>query len=92
MDKAAFQKQRHGQFFRATEEDRDERTWHWLRKGKLKKETEGLITAAQDQALRTNSIKHRIDKQDIAATCRMFGQQEETVEHVVAECTMLAQK
>ena len=63
-----------------------------MRKGRLKKGTEGLITAAQDQALRTNSIKHRIDKQDIAATCRMCGQQEETIRHVLAECTMLPQK
>ena len=57
MDKTAFQEQRcerfvakplHGQFFRATEEDRDERTWDWLRKGRLKRETEGLVTAAQE--------------------------------------------
>ena len=37
-----------------------------VKKGKLKKETEGLITAAQDQALRTNSIKNMIDKQQFS--------------------------
>ena len=93
-DTTAFQEQRRerfvakplcDQFFRAM--DKEERTWDWLRKGRLKKETEGLITAAQDQALRRNSIKHRIDKQDVAATCRMCGQREETVGLVVAEYT-----
>ena len=36
------------------------RTWNWLKVGNLKKETEGLITAAKDQALRTNVIKTQI--------------------------------
>ena len=35
----------------------------WLKKGELKKESEGLLTAAQEQALRTNAIKAKIDKQ-----------------------------
>ena len=30
---------------------RDKKTWKWLIKGRLKKETEGLIIAAKDQAL-----------------------------------------
>ena len=38
------------------------KTWEWLRRGELKKETEGLITAAQDQSLRTNVMKARIEK------------------------------
>ena len=36
----------HGQFLRQTEEIRDDATWGWFRKGDLKKETEGMITAA----------------------------------------------
>ena len=43
-----------------------EASWDWLNKGDLKKETEGLITTAQDQALRTNAIKARIEKQDLS--------------------------
>ena len=81
----------HGQFFGSTQ-DRDEKSWEWIKKGKLKKETEGLLMAAQDQALRTNSIKCRVDKQKVSPSCRMCGEREETVAHVTAECKMLAQK
>ena len=45
------EKQLHGQFWRNTAEIRDKKTWEWLKKGRLKKETEGMIMAAQDQAL-----------------------------------------
>ena len=37
-------------FLRCTEEVASSKTWEWLRRGELKKETEGLITAAQDQS------------------------------------------
>ena len=45
------EKQLHGKFIRETEEVRSEETWGWIRKGYLKKETEGLIFAAQEQVL-----------------------------------------
>ena len=41
------------------------------RQGVLKKETEGLILAAQDQAFRTNAIKARIDKSQTDSICRV---------------------
>ena len=34
-----------------------------MKKGEFKKETEGLLIAAKEQALRTNAIKAKIDKQ-----------------------------
>ena len=34
-----------------------QKTWTWLRKGNLKRETESLLIAAQDNAIRTNHIK-----------------------------------
>ena len=49
----------HDRFLRCTEEVASSKTWEWLRRGELKKETEGLITAAQDQSLRTNVMKAR---------------------------------
>ena len=46
----------HGQYEKLTVGVRSSDSWDWLRKGSLKKETEGMIMA-QDQALRTNVIK-----------------------------------
>ena len=45
-------KKLHGKFVRETEEVRSKETWGWIRKGYLKKETEGLIFSTQEQALR----------------------------------------
>ena len=45
--------------------------------------------AAQDQALRTSSIKHNMDKQELSPACRLCGEREETVSHIAAECKML---
>ena len=53
-------KQLHREFWRNTL-IRDKKRWEWLKKGRLKKEMEGMIIAAQDQVLRTNSIKRIID-------------------------------
>ena len=44
------EKQLHREFWRNMLV-RDKKTWKWLIKGRLKKETEGLIIAAEDQAL-----------------------------------------
>ena len=46
----------HGQFFRQTREIYDPESWGWLRDGELKKETEGIMMAAQTQSLRTNTV------------------------------------
>ena len=81
----------HGQFLRQTHDVRGEASWDWLNKGDLKKETEGLITAAQDQALRTNAIKARVEKQDLSPLCRMCGAKDGTTHHLVCECSKLAQ-
>ena len=51
-------------FFKETASVREEKeSWPWLKDGyrDLKKETEGLILAAQEQAIRTNWIKKMID-------------------------------
>ena len=50
----------HGQFVRQTEEILWNESWFWLKKGSLKRETESLIMAAQEQALATNLMKARI--------------------------------
>ena len=56
-----------------------------LRKGDLKKETERLIIATQDKALRTNAIKASIEKQDLSPLCGMCGEKEGTINHLIRE-------
>ena len=58
----------------------------------MKKETEGMLFAAQEQALRTNSIKAKIDKQPVSLKCRLCGTEEETVIHLASGCHKLVLK
>ena len=44
----------------------------WLRKGNFKRETESLQIAAQNNAVRTNHIKARIDKTQQNSKCRQW--------------------
>ena len=39
--------------------------------------------AAQDQALRANSIKRVIDKQNVSAKCRICGEVDYTISYIV---------
>ena len=57
----------------------------------MKKETEGLILAAQEQALRLNWVKRMIDKEECSPRCRMCDRENETVSHIVPEYIQLAQ-
>ena len=59
----------------------------------MKKETEGLIFSAQEQAPRMNWIRKKIDDhQGVSEKCRMCGERDESVTHLIAECKKLAQK
>ena len=49
-----------------------------------KKETEGLIMAAQDQSLRTKWVKHYIDRTTASPKCRICGKMNENVSHIVS--------
>ena len=52
--------------FTVYEEDRwseELGNWNWLKTGLLKKETEEMLMAAQDQVFKTNSIKGNVNKQ-----------------------------
>ena len=48
----------HGQFERDTKELKCDKTWNFLSKSDLKRKTEGLILAAQEQALNV-SVSHK---------------------------------
>ena len=47
--------------------------WKWLVQSDLKVQTEAMICAAQEQALRTNYIKNKIDKTSENPLCKMCG-------------------
>ena len=55
-----------------------QKTWTWLRKGNFKREIEYLLIAAQNNPIRTNHIKARIDKKQQNSKCRLCGDRDET--------------
>ena len=63
----------HGRYFVATDDVRVSKFWEWLRRSDLKRETEGMIMAAQEQTLRTRNIRKVIDKEKISGMCGMCG-------------------
>ena len=50
--------------------------WRWLQTGYLKKETEGLLMAVQNQTLVTKTYRVTIWKQRTSKKCRMCNCQE----------------
>ena len=48
--------------------------------------------AAQEQAVRTNLVKAKIDEAQEDSTCRMCGKADESINHVLSECNKMAQK
>ena len=79
------------QHLRQTEENSEKETWQWMRRGSLKRETESLIIASQDQAYRTNHRNAKIEKSTNVSMCRLCKEKEETVSHIVSECSKIAQ-
>ena len=67
-----------------------ELSFKWMKHIGLKGETEGLITAAQDQALNTRYYSKHIIKQRTTERCSMSHTQPETVEHIISGCQTLA--
>ena len=77
---------------RQTKEVRSEQSWVWLQNGDFKRETESLIVAAQNQSIRTNLVKAKIDKTQKDTLCRLCKKGDENIGHVVSGCSKLAQK
>ena len=69
-----------------------EKTWMWLRKGNLNRETESLLRAAQNNTVRINYIKARIDKMEQNSRCRLYDDRDETINHIISKCSHLALK
>ena len=66
----------------------------WLRKGIFKKETESLRIATQNNTRKkkTNHIKARIEKTQQNSKCRLYGDRDETINHIISEHSKLAHR
>ena len=82
----------HGQYLRELDGKDCIKSWKWLKDSDLKGCTEALICSAQEQAIRTNNTKFYVDKTSDSPICRMCGARNETVSHIISECSKLAQK
>ena len=85
-------KQLYGRFKRLINNISHDKTRTSLRKGNFKRETESLLIAAQNNAVRTNHIKVRIDKMQQNSKCRICSDRDKTINHIISECSKLAQK
>ena len=68
-------------------------TWlspQWLNKSNIRANTEALIMAAQDQALNTRVVAHKIHRTVQDSRCRLCKQHAETVAHIASGCSKLA--
>ena len=75
----------YGQFVREMPVITDEKEIrNWLIKADLKVEMEAMLCAAQEQAIQTNYVKHKIDKTAQLPLCRMCDKKSETVSHIVS--------
>ena len=58
----------------------------------MKRETESLIVAAQNQSIRTNLLKSKIGKSQGDSFCRVCRKVDESIDHIVSGCSKLGQK
>ena len=83
----------YGQFVRKMPETADEKeTWNWLRKADLKVQMEAMLCAAQEQAILTNYVKHKVDKTAQSPLCRMYDKKSENISHIVSKFAKLARR
>ena len=66
-----------------------DQSFQWMKYVGLKGETEALVVAAQDQALKTRYYSKHIMKEGTTDKCRMCHQMPETAEHIMAGCQKL---
>ena len=86
------EKQLNERFKRLINNISHDKNWTPLRKGNLRRETKSLLITAKNNAIRTNHIKARIDKTQQNNKCRLCGDSDETIDHIISECSKLAQK
>ena len=79
------------QYLRQTKEVRNDQFGTWLQNGDLTRKTESLIVAAQNQSIRTNLVKAKIEKSQESYLCRVCRKVDESIDHIVSGCSKLAQ-
>ena len=62
------------------------------KKGNLKRKVEFLLIATQNNIIRTNHIKARIDKTQQNSSCRLCHDRDERINHLISKCSKRAQK
>ena len=82
----------HDQCLRLTKEVRSDQCWAWLQNKDLKREAETLIVAAQNQSIRLNLVKAKIDKSQGDSLCGVCRKVDDSIEHNVSGCSKFAQK
>ena len=75
-----------------TKEIRRNQCCTWFQNEHLKRETKSLIVAAQNQSIRTNLVKEKIDKDQGDSICRLSRKVDENTDHIVSDCSKSAQK
>ena len=60
--------------------------------GRCNRETESFRITAQDNAIKTSHVKTNIGKTQQDIKCRLCGDWDETIYHMINECSKLAQK
>ena len=86
------QTQLYGRFKRLTINISHEKMWTWLRKGTVKIEAESLLIASENNPIKNNHIKARIDKTQQNSRCRLCGDRDEKINLIISESRKLAQK
>ena len=66
-----------------------DRSFQWLRQS-LHSESESTLFAIQDQVICTRVYQAKIMGSQVSVMCRLCGEQEETIQHVLAGCSVLA--
>ena len=81
----------HGKFHQNISKIADlNKSYQWLEKTNIRDNTEALIMAAQEQALKTRAIEAKIYHTRQDSKCRLCGENDETIQHIVSGCKKLA--
>ena len=64
----------------------------WLTSETLQREMEDLLIAVQNNTIRTDYIKAKIGYTKQNSQCRLCEDRDETVNHIISECSKLIQK